>query len=149
MLGSTFVVFLIEAALIIGIGRLLFSVPIPNALLSLLVVLALGALAFSAMGLGITGFVRSAEGSSAVINAVYLPMAIISGTFFTPATYPGFLKAIANVLPLTHYTKVTRDVMLHNDHFWHDLGSIGVVLIWGAIGAVCAVRRFRWQPRES
>ncbi len=34
---------------------------------------------FAALGLGLTGFVRSAEGSSAVVNIVYLPMAIISG----------------------------------------------------------------------
>jgi ABC-2 type transport system permease protein len=149
VLGSTFVVFLIEAALIIAIGRVLFSVPVPHAVLSLLFVLALGALCFAAMGLGITGFVRSAEGSSAVINAVYLPMAIISGTFFTPETYPGFLKGIATVLPLTHYTQLTRDVMLRNEHFWTDAGSIAVVLAWGAIGGACAVRRFRWQPRES
>ena len=53
--------------------------PFPERLLSLLVVLLLGAAAFAAMGLGITALVRSAEGSSAVINAVYLPMAIISG----------------------------------------------------------------------
>jgi ABC-2 type transport system permease protein len=149
VLGSAFVVFLIEAVLIIVIGRALFSVPVPNALLSLLFVLALGALAFAAMGLGITGLVRSAEGSSAVINAVYLPTAIISGTFFTPNSYPGFLKAIADVLPLTHYTKLTRDVMLYNHHFWSDGGAIAVVVLWGAIGAVGAVRGFRWQPREG
>jgi ABC-2 type transport system permease protein len=149
VLGSTFVVFLIEAVLIIAIGRLLFSVAVPNALLSLLFVLALGALTFAAMGLGITGLVRSAEGSSAVINAVYLPMAIISGTFFTPKTYPGFLKAIANVLPLTHYTKLTRDVMLHNQHFWSDGSAIAVVALWGAVGAIGAMRGFRWQPREA
>jgi ABC-2 type transport system permease protein len=149
VLGSTFIVFLIEALLIIGIGRLLFSVAIPNALLSLLFVLALGALAFAAMGLGITGLVRSSEGSSAVINAVYLPMAIISGTFFTPKGYPTFLKVIADILPLTHYTKLTRDVMIHNQHFWADRGAIGVVALWGAIGLAGAVRGFRWQPREA
>jgi ABC-2 type transport system permease protein len=149
VLGSTFVVFLIEAVLIIVIGRLLFSVAVPNALLSLLFVLALGALAFAAMGLGITGLVRSSEGSSAVINAVYLPTAIISGTFFTPNSYPGFLKAIAEVLPLTHYTQLTRDVMLRNEHFWSDGGAIAVVVLWGAIGVVGAVRGFRWQPREG
>jgi ABC-2 type transport system permease protein len=146
---ATFVVFLIEAVLIIAMGRVLFSVPLPNELLSLLFVLVLGALAFAAMGLGITGFVRSAEGSSAVINAVYLPVAIVSGTFFTPENYPGFLKGIATVLPLTHYTKLTRDVMLRSEPIWHDLGSIAVVLAWGALGAIAALRRFRWQPRES
>jgi ABC-2 type transport system permease protein len=149
VLGSTFVVFLIEAVLIIAIGRFLFSVPVPTQVLSFLVVLALGALCFAAMGLGITGFVRSAEGSSAVINAVYLPMAIISGTFFTPKDYPGFLKGIATVLPLTHYTELIRNVMLRHEQFWSDPGSIAVVLAWGALGAIAAVRRFRWQPRES
>jgi ABC-2 type transport system permease protein len=149
VLASIFIVFMIEAFLIIAIGRLLFSVPVPREWFSMLAVLALGALAFAAMGLGITGFVHSAEGSSAVINAIYLPMAIISGTFFTPKTYPGFLKAIADVLPLTHYTKLTRDVMIHHVHVWHDAGAIGVVALWGAIGLVAAIRGFRWQPVEA
>jgi len=149
VLASTFVVFLIEAVLIVVIGRSLFSVAVPHAIGSLLFVLALGALAFAAMGLGITSLVRSSEGSSAVINAVYLPMAIISGTFFTPKGYPGFLRVIADVLPLTHYTKLTRDVMLRNEHFWSDGGAIAVVVLWGVIGVVGAIRGFRWQPREA
>jgi ABC-2 type transport system permease protein len=101
------------------------------------------------MGLGITGLVRSAEGSSAVINAVYLPMAIISGTFFTPKDYPEFLRVIAEILPLTHYTQLTRDVMVRNQHLWTDLGAIAVVGVWGLIGLAAAVRGFRWQPVEG
>ena len=84
----------------------------------------IGALCFAAMGIGITGFVRSAEGSSAVINAVYLPMAIISGTFFTPKDYPEFLRVIAEILPLTHFTELTRDVMVRDQHIWSDSGAL-------------------------
>ena len=62
--------------------------PVPEDLLSLLAILLIGAASFAAMGLGITALVRSAEGSSAVINAVYLPMAILSGTFFTHRVVP-------------------------------------------------------------
>src|SRR5262249_15325705 len=51
VLASTFVVFLIEATVIIVIGRALFSVAFPSAPLSLLAVLLLGALAFAAIGL--------------------------------------------------------------------------------------------------
>jgi ABC-2 type transport system permease protein len=149
VLVSTFITFLVEAALLIVLGRLLFSVAIPTRPLSLLVALVIGAGAFAAMGLGLTGFVRSAEGSSAVVNFVYLPMAIISGTFFTPKEYPGFLRAIADVLPLTYFTKLTRDVMVRHHHIWSETGSIAVVLLWGAVGLAAAIRGFRWQPREG
>ena len=149
VLASTFVVFLIEAALIIAIGRMFFSVGVPDRLVSLAGVLALGALTFAALGVGISGLVRSAEGSSAVINAVYLPMAIISGTFFSPKSYPEFLRVIADILPLTHYTELTRDVMLHHEPLWSDHWAIGIVALWGAVGLAGAIRGFRWQPRES
>ena len=149
VLASAFVTFLIEAALLIALGRILFSVAVPTRALSLLVALAIGAAAFAALGLGLSGLVRTAEGSSAVVNAVYLPMAIISGTFFTPKEYPGFLRAIADVLPLTYFTKLIRDVMVRHHHLWSEAGSLAILLVWGAIGLVAAIRGFRWQPREG
>jgi ABC-2 type transport system permease protein len=149
VLASTFITFMIEATVLIILGKLLFSVALPARPLSLFLVLVIGAAAFAAMGLGLTGYVRSAEGSSAVVNFVYLPMAIISGTFFTPKEYPGFLRAIADVLPLTHFTKLTRDVMVLHHHVWQETSALAVVLLWGAIGLVAALRGFRWQPRES
>ncbi len=148
VLVSTFIVFLVETALIIAIGRTLFSVGLPDRPFSLLVALVIGSGAFAAMGLGLTSVVRSAEGSSAVVNFVYLPMAIISGTFFTPKEYPGFLRAIADVLPLTYFTKLTRNVMVRHEHIWAQGSSLAAVLLWGAIGLIAAIRGFRWQPRD-
>jgi ABC-2 type transport system permease protein len=149
VLTSTFIVFLVETALIVAIGRLLFSVAVPDRPLSLLAALVVGAAAFAAMGLGLTSAVRSAEGSSAVVNFVYLPMAIISGTFFSPKEYPGFLRAIADVLPLTYFTKLTRNVIVRHDHIWSQGSSLGAVVLWGVIGLVAAIRGFRWQPRDG
>jgi ABC-2 type transport system permease protein len=149
VLVSTFISFLIQSVLILVIGRVLFHVGFPHRLGSLLLALIIGACAFAAMGLGLTGAVRSAEGSSAVVNFIYLPMAIISGTFFSPQHYPGFLKAIADVLPLTYFTKLTRNVMVHGHHLWSETGALAVVAGWGAIGLLAAIRTFRWQPRET
>ena len=149
VLVSTFVTFLIQSLLIIGIGRVLFHVGFPSRPLSLLLALVVGAACFAALGLGLTGFVRSAEGASAVVNFIYLPMAIISGTFFSPQHYPAFLKAIANVLPLTYFTKLSRDVMVNGHHLWAEKSALAVVGAWGVAGLIVAVRRFRWQPREA
>jgi ABC-2 type transport system permease protein len=148
VLLSTFLTFLIQAVLLITIGKVLFHVGLPARPLSLFFALVLGAAAFAAMGLGLTGFVHSAEGSSAVVNFIYLPMAIISGTFFSPAKYPPFLRAIANVLPLTYFTRIVRDVMTREHHLWSDWRAVGVVVLWGGIGLAAALRGFRWQPRE-
>jgi len=149
VLTSTFITFLIEAVILISLGKILFHVPLPSRPLSLLVVLLIGSIAFAALGLGLSGFVRSAEGSSAVVNFVYLPMAIISGTFFSPNHYPGFLKAVASVLPLTYFTQLTRGVMVRHHHVWVEKSAIAAVLIWGVIGLIAAIRGFRWQPREA
>jgi ABC-2 type transport system permease protein len=149
VLVSTFITFLVEATILIALGRILFHVPLPSRPFSLFVVLVIGTIAFAALGLGMSGLVRSAEGASAVVNFVYLPMVIISGTFFSPNKYPGFLKAIADVLPLTYFTRLTRNVMVGHEHFWHAGGAIAAVLVWGVIGLFAAIRGFRWQPREA
>ena len=63
--------------------------------------LALGAASFAALGVGLTALIRSAEGSSAVVNAIYLPLAFISGSFFSSDAFPAVLRAIAEALPLS------------------------------------------------
>jgi hypothetical protein len=42
-----------------------------------------------------------------------------------------------------------RDVMIRDHHLWSELGSIAVVLAWGAAGLAVALRGFRWQPRSG
>ena len=148
VLGSTVIVFAIQTVLIIVLGRVLFSVRWPALPFSLVLTLLLGAAAFAGLGLAITSVVRSAEGSSAVVNAVYLPMAIISGTFFSPYSYPHFLRVIADVLPLTYFTQLARGVMLNGHEVWAQPGAVLWVVGWGLVGILLAVRRFRWAPAE-
>jgi ABC-2 type transport system permease protein len=149
VLASTLFAYALNSLAMIALGRALFSVPIPDRIFSLVLTLLLGAVAFAAMGLGLTALIRSAEGASASVNAIYLPMSFISGAFFSPHSFPQFLRAIANVLPLTYFIRLTRDVMLRGDQLWSQPGAIAVVAAWGLAGAVLAVRNFRWEPAEG
>src|SRR5205823_5508862 len=90
-------------------------------LFSLGLALLLGAAAFTALGLALTSLIRSAEGSSAVVNAIYLPVSFLSGAFFSPHSFPAALKAIANALPLVYVIRLVRDIALQPA----DLGSPG------------------------
>ena len=149
MLVSTLIVFLIEAAIIVVLGRLLFGVPFPGQPLSLALALLLGAGVFAALGLGITAAVRSAEGSSAVDQHRLPADGDRLGNVLLHARVPGFLKAIAEILPLTHFTLLARHTMLDGRPIWTQGTEVGAVAIWGAIGLVAAVKGFRWEPREG
>ena len=125
-----------------------FDVAIPENLLSLVLAVALGALAFAALGVALTAVVRSAEGSSAVVNAIWLPVTFISGSFFSGEAFPAVLRAIAEALPLVHLIRLVRDVMIFDDQIWQHLDAVAVITAWGVAGTVVAVRGFRWEPRE-
>jgi ABC-2 type transport system permease protein len=149
VLTATLIAYAANSICMIAIGRGLFSVPLPHRWLSLVLALLLGAIAFAALGLAMTAIVRSAEGASASVNAVYLPMSFISGSFFSPHSFPQFLRAIADVLPLTYFIRLVRDVLLHDHQLWDNWSDVGVIAAWGAIGAIVAFWRFRWEPAEG
>ena len=149
VLASTLLVYVIEVVALLVLANVLFDVPFPDRIISLALALLLGGLAFAALGMALTTVIRSAEGSSAVVNAIYLPMAFLAGSFWTPHAYPGFLEAIANVLPLTYFIRLMRDIVLHGEQIWSNLGSVAFVAAWGVAGLLVAVRGFRWQPREG
>jgi ABC-2 type transport system permease protein len=106
-----------------------------------------GSAAFAALGIAVTTIVRTAEGSSAVVNAIFLPMAFISGVFFSTEEMPAFLQAIAEVLPLTYFLELIRASFVPGDSF--SPSALAVVAVWGLFGLVVALRRFRWEPREG
>jgi ABC-2 type transport system permease protein len=148
VLGSIVFVFFLEALALIVLGRLAFDVALPDNAVSLVAALALGAASFAALGVGLTALIRSSEGSSAVVNAIYLPLAFISGSFFSSDAFPAVLRAIAEALPLVHFIRLVRDVMVYGDRIWEHPGEVAMVVAWGVVGAVVAFRGFRWEPRE-
>jgi ABC-2 type transport system permease protein len=149
VLCAVLAAFAVEVVCLIAIGRALFSVPLPDRIFSLVLVLLLGVVAFCGLGIGLTALIKSAEGASAVVNAVYLPMAFISGSFFSRHEFPAFLRGIADVLPLTYFIKLVRAVMLHGQEIWSQPWSVAAVAAWGLVGVVAAVRGFRWEPNEG
>jgi ABC-2 type transport system permease protein len=148
VLGSIVCVFLLEAVLLVALARIAFDVAIPENLLSLALSVLLGAASFAALGVALTTVIRSAEGSSAVVNAIYLPISFISGSFFSADAFPQVLRVIAEVLPLVHLIRLVRDVVVFDDQIWDHPEAVAVIAAWGVIGAVVAVRGFRWEPRE-
>ena len=148
VLASTLIVFALQVVCLVAIGRVFYDAQMPANVGSLVLALALGAASFAALGVAIAGLIRSSEGSSAVVNTIVLPMAFISGSFGPTRHYPGFLRAIASVLPLKYVIELVNAIYLSHREIWSRPGAIGAVAAWGAAGLLIALRAFRWEPKE-
>ena len=148
VLLSTLVTFALQAVGLLALGGLVFDASMPANWLGFAGAIVLGVASFAGMGLAAAALIRSADGVSAVVNVVILPMAFLSGSFGPTNDFPAFLQAIADVLPLTYFLDVVNGVYLDGDSLFADPKALLITLAWGAAGVVVALRRFGWMPRE-
>jgi ABC-2 type transport system permease protein len=149
LLTSTLIVFAIETVALFLLGRAVFGTPFPARVGSVALMIAIGGICFAALGVGLTGLIRSAEGSSAIVNLIVLPMAFLAGAFGPTEHYPAFLRAIGDVLPLKYLVDLSNTVYLHHHPVWSRPWAIVALVAWGAAGLALAFFRFRWEPRDT
>ncbi|MGZ4203310.1 MAG: ABC transporter permease, partial [Thermoleophilaceae bacterium] len=102
VLGSSVANAIVQVALVIVIGRVFYSVPLPKDYLELIVFVVLGVIAFGSLGIAFANVIPNFDAAPAYINAVFLPAIFISGVFYSTKSLPIVLKAIAVGLPLKH-----------------------------------------------
>lgn len=147
---NAFLISLITASIVMGIGIGFYDVTFDAGRLGeLALVLLVGAASFTALGIAMASLVPNADAGPAVVNAVYFPLTFLSGTFFPIAASSGPAR-IANAFPVRHFLQavyaefdpVSRGTTL-------KVRDLAVVLLWGVLGALVAVRRFNWEPQTS
>jgi ABC-2 type transport system permease protein len=148
VLASTLFVFVLQTIALFLMGRALYSTPFPSDWGSLAVTIVIGSAVFAALGTATASVIRSAEGASAVVNFILLPMAFLSGAFGPTRHYPAFLRAIGDVLPLKYFINLVNAVYLHGHGVWTRPQDLAVLAAWGVAGLVFTKFRFRWEPRE-
>lgn len=148
VLLSTLLTFALQTLALVALGRFAFGASTPGNWLGLIGAVILGALCFAGLGVAAASLIRSAEGASAVVNVIVLPMAFLSGSFGPTRDFPSFLQAIADVLPLTYFLDVVQGVYLRGDSLFAEPESLAVIAAWGVGGLVVALWKFGWMPRE-
>lgn len=138
------VVSIVDVALVIGIGRL-YGVPWPTHWAALAVTLVFGAASFCALGVGVASLIRNSEAAPAVVQFIQFPLVFISGSYFP--IHSDVLNNIAGLLPVKPFNDAMLAPFAQGAGFqWRELA---VLAAWGVVGALIAVRRFRWDPRPE
>jgi ABC-2 type transport system permease protein len=139
----------LQVTIVVVAGRVLFGTGWPRDLPSLIVFVVLGAACFAALGVALSHAIPNFESAPAYVNAVFLPTVIISGVFYDAANAPAILHDIAQGLPLKHLIDGLSGAMVKGEGVGRHGVALLVLGLWGAVGAVLAVRGFSWERRRS
>jgi ABC-2 type transport system permease protein len=110
------------------------NAPLP-ALLRVLGVLVVGALPFALLSLAI-GFQVGSGAAAAVLNAILIPSAVVSGLWMPLEIMPAFFRDVAAFLPTYHLSELARAQLTGGPVLTHVLVLLGTAIVAAVLAAV-------------
>jgi ABC-2 type transport system permease protein len=136
----------LQIAIVIVAGRFLFGIGWPKHWDELIVFVLVSVISFAALGVAFAHAIPNFESTAAYVNAVFLPVVAISFFAFDSSSAPGFLKTIADALPLKPLIDGLSGAMVTGSGLSSHLDALAVIALWGAFGVYFAIRGFSWEP---
>jgi ABC-2 type transport system permease protein len=133
----------LQAFLIIGIGVTLFGVPVLGNLVLLALLSTLFITTNLAIGYTISTVVQNQLQAMQMSMMFFLPSILLSGFMFPFAGMPAWAQYVGEGLPLTHYLRIVRAVMLKGatmQNLQYDTLALAALML---VAMIIAVTRFR------
>ena len=134
-----------EMILLFLVGWLGFGVPMVGSLWTWMVLILVGAMAFSGIGLLVACRASKTETVSGLMNLVMLPMWLLSGVFFSSRQFPDVAQPFIQALPLTQLNDALRDVMLEGASLPSVSWRVAILATWAVVSFFLALKWFRWR----
>ncbi len=134
---------LVQATVILVLGAWLFEVPVAGGLFAVYMVSMLLIVANLSMGLLVSTIAQSQFQAMQMTFFLFLPSMLLSGFMFPFDGMPAPAQWLAEVLPLTHFMRLIRGVMLRGaglPELWHEALALAA---FSLVMMVLAVLRFR------
>ena len=145
MLAQTIIACFSSAVLVL-VAIVLFRTHVTVSPVTLLLIAA-GTMLFAGLGASIAGLIHKMEAASMVLNLVFFPLILLSGSFFEATTLPAFLRFVPRLSPLAYLNDGLRSDMVLGDSagaFVSALVLLGLSLLVVLLGA----RLIRWNGHD-
>jgi ABC-type multidrug transport system permease subunit len=142
--SSRLVLMIIEVGLLLVFGVLFFHMRVLGSIAAIALIGSLGSLTFGGVGLLTASRARKIESVSGLINLVMMPMWVFSGVFFSYERFPAVIHPLIKALPLTALNDALRASILEGTPLLHQWPRLLVMILWGGISFVLALKWFRW-----
>src|SRR4029077_12546434 len=139
----------LQIAIVVVAGKLVFGIGWPKARGALIVFVVAGVVCMAALGVAFAHAIPNFESTAAYVNAVFLPVVFVSFYAFDSSSAPGFVRTIADALPLKPLIDGLSAAMVGGKGLGGHLDELAVIALWGAFGLYFAVRGFSWEQKRA
>jgi ABC-2 type transport system permease protein len=133
----------IQVAVIIIAARALFHVPMHGSIPLLLVVSLIFIAANLAMGITFSTIAKNQLQAMQMTFFVFLPSMLLSGFMFPFRGMPHWAQRIGEVLPLTHFLRIVRGILLKGNGLTDVASEIWAIALFAVIMLTVGIKRYR------
>ena len=132
-----------QVLIVYAAARLLFDVPMAGSLWLLTATVLLFIVATLTVGFTFSTIARSQMQSMQMTMFYFLPNILLSGFMFPFRGMPQWAQVLGEVLPLTHFLRIVRAVMLKGAGPQDILAEAAAIVAFTVVAAAIAMRRYR------
>lgn len=136
------VIGMLQLALILAVGRLLFDVPIRGSIVDLYLAATAFVAANLTLGLLISTAAKTQFQAMQMMVFILLPSILLSGFMFPFDGMPRFAQYIGEALPNTHFIRLTRGIMLREAGLGEMLPDLLYLVGFTLVAMIIAATRF-------
>jgi ABC-2 type transport system permease protein len=133
----------VQVAVILVAARLLFDVPMVGSLALLSAALVIFIAANLAVGFTFSTIAKNQLQAMQLTFFFFLPSMLLSGFMFPFRGMPGWAQAIGEALPLTHFLRVVRGIMLKGNGIAEIAPNVWPMALFMLAAGAVALMRYR------
>lgn len=133
----------IQVGLILAAGRFLFGVPMIGSLTLLLAVTFLFIIANLAMGVTFSTIAENQRQAIQMAFFFFLPNILLSGFAFSFRGMPDWAQMIGEILPLTHFLRIVRGILLKGNGFPDVVVDLWQIALFTVVALAIGAKRYR------
>ncbi len=134
---------LIQVSIILFLGVILFQIPVAGKLIPIFISCLIFIMANLTLGLIISTLARNQLAAMQMFIFVFLPSMLLSGFMFPFVAMPKIAQTLAEVLPLTHFLRIIRGIILRNQSLSTLMGDLGFLLLFALFFLIISTIRFQ------
>ncbi|MGA9075092.1 MAG: amidohydrolase family protein [Candidatus Sulfotelmatobacter sp.] len=143
------ILYMPNVILIFTLAHLLYGMPWPQSMSSILIFITVAIVGFRAIGLILASVVNSMQESQLLVQLIYLPMLFLSGATFPLSMFPPWLLVVTQFVPATYMVTGIQGMLLRHEGLAANLQPAMALLLTAFVGLFISYKLFRWEKEEK